>query len=162
MNCPKCENEIRVNSSDEGTSSYEPVKKSQSYIRDGFIIPFCCSLCGTLRINYQPVRDVVYLWPYPAPEKTKSGILLPDDTDFVGGAYKDEIRPNLAVILGYGPGYFDIKKRKFVPSEGLEVGQVIHFNKKIIKAWTVNLKNESGDRYPVTLCGFQDVYGSEV
>jgi co-chaperonin GroES (HSP10) len=142
MECSKCGNDVY----DGRTNSNRGI----------FQIPFKCSECNSIKFDYSPVRDVLFIWPYPAPDKVGS-ILLIEDTNFRGGSLKEELRPNLAVVLAIGDGYFDSKKKEFVPTKDLRVGDVVYYNKRI--PWRVELKNDDGDKFEVRMCGFNDVYG---
>src|SRR5580692_5585804 len=101
MKCEKCNIEV---------------SEKVSAKRDCFTIPFSCNKCGSIKIKYNPVRDIVYVYQYPAPEKSKGGIVLVDEkyVGYVGGNYKETLRPNKAVILAFGPGYYDSKECVFV------------------------------------------------
>jgi co-chaperonin GroES (HSP10) len=132
--------------------------------RGKFVIPFSCKACGSIKISYRPVRDVVFLFQYPAPEKTKGGIILVDDgTKYVGygadNCYKDTMRPPLAVVLAYGPGYFDSKKHAFMETKGLSVGDDVHVSKV---PWKYDLINDQGEKHKVLACGIKDIYAFEV
>ncbi len=157
MNCPVCKNEIEVISQEE-TAQYKPVNLKLNSRRDGFNIPFSCSLCHSLKFNYTPARDVLFVWPYPRPTQTQGGIHLVDEK-FIGGSYVDELAPDRAIVLAIGPGYFDKKKHRFVPTHSIEIGDVVRYNKKV--PWKIELRNDNGEKFPVTLCGFADCYAVE-
>lgn len=155
MNCPRCKTEIEVISEDEGTCYYRPVNKKLSTHREGFHVPFSCDICGAIDFSYEPVRDVMFLWPYPRPTMSKGGLHLVDD-NFRGGSYVDEIAPDKAVVLAIGKGYFNVKKGFFVPTHSINIGDVVHYNKRV--PWKIELKNNKGEKYQITLCGFADCY----
>ena len=68
MKCEVCNNEVTVNSGDEGTNSYEPVNKRLVEVADKYKIPFRCPLCNCLHFGlFKPTRDICFLWLIQAP-----------------------------------------------------------------------------------------------
>lgn len=124
--------------------------------RGSFQVPFRCDLCGCIKLDYQPVRDVLIVWKYPAPEK--AGVIhLLEDENFRGGSTKEYLRPSFAVVLAIGPGYFHPKWKTYVETHSIEVGDDVFFNKQV--PWNIELESPNGKKYAVTFCGFSDVYG---
>lgn len=158
MNCPACGVEVYIGGKTGETNYYIPVNLKLRSYRDGFKIPFYCGVCGALKFNYVAVRDVLFVWPYPKPTESKGGIVLVDD-NYIGGSYVEEIRPNKAIVLAIGDGFFSKTKKKFIPCYGIEVGDVVRYNKKV--PWVIELKNDNEEKHKVTLCGFQDCYAVE-
>lgn len=119
-----------------------------------FKIPFACKTCGSIMIKYEPTRDLVFLWRYPAPDRIGL-IYLPIGEDYRGGGPIKRFSPALAIVLAMGSGYTD-RKKGFVPTHTIEVGDVVLYNKNV--PWTLKLKNSDQDPYTVTICGFEDIH----
>lgn len=149
MNCQLCGIEVEVIG--HTTLHYEPLDKRMLEIVAEHKIPFTCTLCGSIYMKYQPLRDVVALWPTGAPEKIGS-IILPEGT-FIGGSTKEKLRASTAIVLSFGPGYMT-RKGKWLPTT-LKVGQEVYYNKKV--PWLIDLKDIDDNLHTVTLCGFQDI-----
>jgi len=117
-------------------------------------VPFVCSHCGSIKFPFEPTRDVVFLLREPAPEVSKGGIYLIEETNFVGGGPRTYLRGNSARVLAIGPGFYN-PKGGFIPTE-LQVGQIVHFNVKV--PWHIDLKGDDGKEYHVVYCGEKDVW----
>jgi len=158
MKCGACGTEIKIYSADEGTSSYEPVNKKldTNMRRCGIHVPFYCTMCGAIDFPFQAVRDVVFLYPKPAPEKV--GEIIVPEGQFVGGSVGEKYREPIAVVLSIGLGSRDRKNISFIPTKGVvEVGDVVYYNKKV--PWRMNMKGTDGKEHMIVYCGILDLRG---
>lgn len=158
MKCGVCGTEIKIYSTGEGTCGYEPVNKKldTSIIRHGMRAPFYCTLCGAIDFPFQAVRDVVFLYPKPAPEKL--GELYVPEGDFVGGSVGEKYREPIAIVLSIGMGSRDRQNKEFIPTKGIvEVGDVVYYNKKV--PWRMNMKGSDGKEHMIVYCGILDLRG---
>lgn len=151
MNCDKCGNEVE--STDDGYL-YPKLDKLRA-LRGDYEIPFKCDECGSIHFPFRAVRDVVFIWPKPAPNRV--GLIhLPEDTKFIGGGPRERFREPRAIILSVGRGYVN-KKGKFVKTHSLQIGDEVIYEKRV--PWRITLKGLDGKRIIVTACGFEDIYG---
>jgi len=140
--CPNCRGEI-LNSSPIQVSNQKLLSN-----RFGFQIPFRCVGCNSIQFKYQAFRDVVFLYPVPRPEKIGS-IYLPD---YDGRTHNTQeyFRSPIGVILSAGEGAYD-KIGKWHPSEGIEVGDAVLYNKHV--PWKMEI-----DGHNIVICGYKDLY----
>lgn len=132
--------------------------KKASAKRKEFVIPFSCKECGSIKIDYEPVRDVILLWAYPPPEKSAGGIVLVHDK-YIGGSLAEELRPDKAVVMAFGPGFFDKKETRFIPMLEYEIGDIVRYNKDV--PWKIDLEDSDGNKHNVTMCGMYDIWAIE-
>lgn len=162
MRCPNCGNIVKVVPSGEPTVSYELVDKNLYHKKGDIVVPFYCKLCGAIKFPYRAIRDVVFIYPEPYPEKVGS-IYLPRDENYIGGGPTFRLWKPRGVVLSVGPGYWDKKKRRFVPVTGLKVGDIVYFEKNLPKAWrSFEVEGTDGKMHKVVYCGYRDVYLKEV
>ncbi len=158
MKCGVCGTEIRVYSTGEGTSSYEPVNKKldTNIERHRMRVPFYCALCGAIDFPFQAVRDVVFLYPMPAPRKI--GDLYIPEGEFIGGSVAEKFREPIAVVLSVGQGSRDRRNKEFISTKGVvEAGDVVYYNKKV--PWRMNMRGSDGNEHVVVYCGILDLRG---
>ena len=164
MKCSGCGSEVIIGGvpdfigdKEVVTQSYELMNKKLSYDAGGFKVPFYCQICGSIVSPLKAVRDVVLVYPKPLPEKVGK-IVLPEGY-FVGGITKEKYKEAIGVIISVGLGHFDRKKKEFVPLKELEVGDVVHFEKRIPKGWRLKMKGTDGKEHEIMYCGEKDIKG---
>ena len=146
MLCPQCGTRI------VDTDSPHPVNPKLNSQRKNFRIPFHCDHCGAIQFNLQAVRDVVYLYPIPKPEKIGS-IHIPD---YDGRSYNTQelFRSPCGIVLSFGFGAYD-KQGKLHRSLDIEVGDLVLYNKQV--PWSTEMVGGDGQKHKVVFCGYQDL-----
>jgi len=107
---------------------------------------------GNLRFPYRPLRDIVFVWPDPPPEKLgrKQLIYIPE---YLRKKYHDGV----GIILAIGPGFTNDKGRRYPTPSELRAGVKVLFDKSVL--WGVYVKGQDGKKYYVVLCGVADIFG---
>ena len=148
--CPACGVEVEV--VDGGI--YRPVNKKLLASLPSFKIPFYCSVCDSIKFPYKAVRDVVFLYPTPRPEKV-GNVYIPD---YDGRSYntRELFRESSGIILSIGPGAIHKKTKKFFSTKDLEVGDYVYYNKSV--PWKLDVIGIDGGKYRVIICGYLDIY----
>jgi co-chaperonin GroES (HSP10) len=146
MQCDNCKCEVRVNSSDEGTSSYEPLDTTWRDLIRKYNIPFYCTLCGNLDFKYQATGDKVFVWPEVTPDKVGS-IYIPVVAKKTTG---------YGLVLSVGPGTVSKSKKSYVPTT-LKAGERVAYDNSV--PWGVELAGSDGKIYFVRIMGELDVFG---
>lgn len=136
---------------------YTPVNMKSADAAIEYRIPFVCNLCGSIRVPYKPLRGVVFLWKPAVPEKVGS-IIIPDYEGRRGNA-RDLMRQPTAVVMAFGPGAYT-PEGSFVPSEGIEVGDLVLYNKDV--PWNQMMFDSVGVEHNVILCSYVDIIGVRV
>ena len=155
MKCEACGAEVRVKSSDEGTSSYELVNKKMSAQRKELRIPFACGLCGAIDFKFQAVRDVVFL--YPTPKVERVGMIWLLDQDVRGGSAQEALTPPTGYILSAGNGDVNRKTNEFMDfGNQIVPGDMVYFNRNV--PWELELPGPDGAMHKVVYCGFMDLF----
>jgi hypothetical protein len=156
MKCPKCGIEVKVYSSGEGTNSYEPVNEKLVAAKAAIPLPFYCDMCGAIRFPFQAVRDVVFLYPRPLPEKV--GLIYLPKEEFVGGSTQEKFKAPDAIVLSVGEGSIDKDRKRFISTKGvLETGDHVFYNRRI--PWRMKARGMDGEDHMVVFCGVLDVWG---
>jgi len=119
--------------------------------------PFVCPNCNRFRFELRAIRDIVCIWPIPLPKTYVDGgdILRPENYIDAG----DELigRGDYGLVLSFGPGYYDNKEKKFIPTSDLRVGMKVVYDKTV--PWRTYVSGYNGHKELVVLCGFKDVGG---
>lgn len=84
-------------------------------------IPFVCTVCGQIKFPAQPMRNLVFLWPKPVPDKIGS-IILPDSV-------KKSMEDEFGVVLAAGKGYYT-EAGEWKPCT-LKTGDVVIYDKNV-------------------------------
>lgn len=121
----------------------------------GFGCPFICPKCRKYLFPYRAIRDVVFIWPIPLPEKYIDGgnIVRPE----VANNPVDEMfgRSDHGLVLSCGPGYYDNKR--FRPTSNLCAGTKVLYDKLV--PWGDHVKGYDGRERFVVMCGYKDLQG---
>lgn len=107
---------------------------------------------GEVVFPYQPVRDLVFIYPAPPPEKLgeKQLIYLPEQ-------YKKKYHDGVGFILAIGAGYTNNKgKFRPTPSE-LKPGVKVLYDTGV--PWGMYVEGQDKRRYYIILCGTVDIFG---
>ena len=141
--CPECGTEVIVKG--KTTLHYEvaDMKKNALYHN----IPFYCEVCGAIKFPIKTHLDYVFIWPiWEKAVKQETLIYLPE--------VADELSP-YGIVLSHGPGYHDLKKKKFFPVHDLEVGTMVLYDKTI--PWNFVIDGQDKIAHEVKYCAFVDV-----
>jgi len=112
--------------------------------------PFVCPECGGIKFPFKAIRDIVFIWPDPLPEKLSDVIIVPEK---VRDRLQEEV--DVGTVVSVGPGYWDKKKKKFVYTL-VKVGQRVVYDAGC--PWWQDV--EVGDKkYEVRLMGEKDIKG---
>lgn len=152
VKCDECDADVIIVG--RNTLHYEPVNSKAADAVAKYKIPFVCSLCGSINIPYRPLRAVVFLWIPPLPEKV--GLIHIPDYEGRQGNARDLLREPTAVIMAFGPGAYT-PEGKFIPSSGIEVGDLILYNKSV--PWSQFMTDPTGKEHKIVLCSYADLIG---
>ena len=107
---------------------------------------------GELIFPYRPLRDIVFVWPDPPPEKLGKRQLI-----HIPEHLKKQYRDGIGTILVIGSGYTNDKGKCFpIPSE-LRVGVRVLFDINV--PWGMRFEGQDGKKHYVVLCGVADIFG---
>ena len=135
MECPKCGVEVRINK--YSGFKYQPFDKNLWSWNKGIEIPFYCKSCGAINFPYKPIRDVVFIYPYPRPEKVGS-IYLPQDDEYYRSSVND-LFESKGVVLAVGKYMYSSGEK--ISQKILKVGDIVLFeiSAKLIQSFAVTL-----------------------
>lgn len=139
--CEACGSQV-----EPGTGRLVPLEDKFNAKKRG--IPFYCEACGSLKFPIKAIRDVVFLWPDPLPERAEgnSKLIIPQ-------AYRSDYKNSLGYVLSAGPGY-QKKGCAFRPSE-LKAGDRVVYDKTV--PWTQVVKGSDGKEHQVAMMGALDI-----
>lgn len=103
---------------------------------------------GVLKVGLKATGQKVFVWPDPKPTKIGS-FWLPENI-------KDREKLRLGIVLTVGPGYFDNKKKRFIPTE-VKPGQRVLFDNTT--PWPIILKDPKGNEQTVRVMTELDIKG---
>jgi len=114
--------------------------------------PFQSEKDSQLIFPYQPVRDLVFIFPDPPPEKlgNKGLIHIPEP-------FRKKYHDGIGTILAIGSGYVDAKGRFRPVRSSLRPGVRVFFD--ITVPWGTKVLGQDGREYYVILCGVTDIFG---
>jgi len=101
---------------------------------------------------YRPLRDLVFVWPVPPPEKfgKEQIIAIPEQ-------HRKKHHDGTGIVLAIGSGYVDDKgKMHPVPSE-LKPEVTVMFDIGI--PWGEYFEGQDGKKHYVCICGAADIFG---
>ena len=78
---------------------------------------------GNLKFPYQPLRDLVFIFPTPPPKKVGDERLL-----YVPEQFRKQHQDKTGIVLAIGPGYQNDKGKWFRPSSELRPGVRVYFD----------------------------------
>lgn len=107
---------------------------------------------GELRFPYRSLRDLVFVWPDPPPEKLgkKQLIYLPEHL-------KKRYHDGVGTILAIGPGYTNNKGKYYPTPSELKPGVRVLFDINV--PWGEDIEGQDGRKHYVILCGVADILG---
>lgn len=111
-------------------------------------IPFVCSKCGDIKFPYQPLRDIVFVWPDARPEKIGS-FYLPETMN-----EDPKYTTAYGIAIAVGKGHYNKKSGKFIPMS-LKVGNRVAFDKNA--PWFMKVEDSKGKEHLVRYMGEQDI-----
>lgn len=141
FDCKECGNKV-IPVVYPGGARIEPIEPSiNANLLD---IPFKCSCCGAIKFPIKPIRDIVFVWPDKLPEKV--GLIhIPEE-------YRSH--NEYGHVLSVGPGYYDFKKGRFMPTY-LKPGMKVIYDKTV--PWYYEATAPNGKDYHVKYMGEGDV-----
>jgi len=107
---------------------------------------------GELHFPYQPLRDLVFIYPNSPPEKLGKQQLI-----HIPEQYRRKYHDGVGVILAIGPGYTNNKGRFYPTPSELKPGVNVVFN--IGVPWGMHFEGQDKKKYHVVLCGVADIFG---
>ncbi len=108
---------------------------------------------GILEFPYRPLRDLVFIFPTPPPEKIGEESLI-----FIPEKFRKRHQDSTGVVLAVGPGYQNDKgKWQCLPPSNLKPGVKVHFDNLV--PWGVEVEGLDGEVHYIFVCGISDVYG---
>jgi len=114
--------------------------------------PFISKKTGELKFPWRPIRDIVFLLPFPEKKKycNKGKIIIPQD-------HREYYKRSQGMVLAVGPGYYDKKKKRFIKTNpDLKIGIHVYFDKDV--PWCIEVEGQDGKDHPVIICGAQDIW----
>jgi len=107
---------------------------------------------GVLKFPYQPLRDLVFIFPTNPPERVgrENLLLIPEQ-------YRRRYQDKTGIILAIGPGYQNDKGKWLRPSEELKPGTKVVFDHSA--PWGYHFAGLDRKEYFVFLCGIADIWG---
>jgi len=106
---------------------------------------------GNLKFSYQPLRDLVFVFPTPPPEKVGDERVL-----HIPEQFRKQHQDSTGVVLAIGPGYQNNKGEWFRPSPELQSGVKVYFDNTV--PWGQRFFGLDGKEYYIFLCGISDVW----
>jgi len=114
--------------------------------------PFLDKESNSIVFPYQGVRDVTFVYPQDLPDDIR-GVLIPD-------RYKEFYQYSSGIVLSVGPGYYQHKDGKFVPTT-MKVGDWVLFDLSLtVMNWKMKIKSPiDGKEYLCNYMGQKDIQG---
>ncbi len=107
---------------------------------------------GAVEFSLRPLRDLVFVYPDPPPEKLGEQQLI-----YIPVQFKKKHHDGVGTILAIGPGYMDDKGRFHPTPSGLTPGTRVVFDLSV--PWGMHVVGTDGRKYYVALCGTADIFG---
>ena len=107
---------------------------------------------GELRFSYRPLRDSVFIYPDPPPEKLGDQQLI-----HIPAQFRKKYHDGVGTILAIGRGYTDNKGRFYPTPSWLKPGASVMFD--IMVPWGMYIRGQDGKKYYTVLCGTADIFG---
>lgn len=107
---------------------------------------------GLVEFSLRPLRDLVFVFPDPPPEKLGEEQLI-----HIPESYRKKYHNGSGTILAAGLGYTDNKGRFHPTSSELKPGTRVIFD--ISVPWGVDVTGSDGKKHYVILCGTTDIFG---
>jgi len=124
-------------------------------ILDANEVPYRCPTCKGIKLDLQPIRDVVFIFPAKKTESV-SGFILPDEK-FIGGNTRDKFSDPVGIILAVGKGYFCPTQKSFLSlPEQIKPGQLWYYNRNV--PWKITSDDFTWVTKAIVYCGFLDLY----
>ena len=114
--------------------------------------PFHSEKEEELVFPFRPLRDLVFIFPDPPPEKLGEQQLI-----YIPEQFKKKYHDGVGIILAIGSGYADSKGRFHPTPSGLKPGVRVVFD--ISVPWGEYFEGQDGKRHYVVLCGTTDIFG---
>jgi len=106
---------------------------------------------GQIQFKWKAVRDLVFIFPEPLPEEY-NGFYIPEK-------FQNNFRTSTGIVLSCGPGYYDEKKRKWIPTTA-KVGDYVIYDEGVLDTtWTVNVQGFDDLLHTVRYMGERDIQG---
>ena len=108
---------------------------------------------GVLEFPYRPLRDLVFVFPTPPPEKLgrENLIHIPD-------RFRKKHQDGTGVVLAIGPGYQNNRgKWECLPPRDLVPGVRVRFDTLV--PWGIIVEDSNGEHHYVFICGIADIFG---
>jgi len=165
--CLTCGTDV-IRTTENNEEVVRPANPNFHHTKSDFSVPFYCEICGAIKLSLRPIRDKVFVYQKPLPEKIGS-IHLPDTTDYRGGGTKTVLGENKFCVLAKGPGAWGkadprdpkCKKDKWYSTDHIEVGDLVLLSTKNIPAKMKAIGND-GKEYNFVLCNGVDIYAAWV
>jgi len=107
---------------------------------------------GEIVFPLRPLRDLVFIFPDPTPEKLGDQQLI-----YIPVQCKKKYHSGIGTILAIGPGFTDVKGRYHPTPPGLKPGTRVVFD--ISVPWGMFVVGQDGKRHYAVLCGTTDIFG---
>lgn len=107
---------------------------------------------GEVKFPFRPLRDLVFIYPDPPPERLGEQQLI-----HIPVQYKKKYHDGVGIILAIGSGYTDDNDRFHPTPSGLKPGVRVILDLSV--PWGVTVQGQDGRRYHVVLCGIADIFG---
>ena len=101
---------------------------------------------------FRPLRDLVFIYPDPPPEKLGEQQLI-----YIPVQFKKKYHDGVGTILAIGSGYTNDKGRFYPTPSELKPGTRVVFDIRV--PWGIHALGQDGKKYYVTLCGIADIFG---
>ena len=109
--------------------------------------PFTCSRCGQIEFPYQPLKNIVFVYPDPLPEKMGSF--------YFPSLYAENYRSKFGIVVAVGKGYHD-RRYRWHPTT-VRTGDRVVYDKDV--PWYMRIEALDGKMYHVKYMPELDVKG---
>jgi len=110
--------------------------------------PFTCPDCGQIEFPYQPLHNIVFIYPDPLPEKMGSF--------YFPAMYAENHRSKFGIVLAVGKGRYD-KQFKWHPTT-VRPGDRVVYDKDV--PWHMMIEAPDGKGYHVKYMPELDIKGT--
>jgi len=116
--------------------------------------PFVCKTCGKVNLEFNAIRDLIFVWPVPKAQTFFSKGLLELPARFMNPTDELSGRSPFGVILSVGGGFTYQSGERLVINNIKPLDIVIYDSQIVNTNWAEGF---NGNKHPFIRCGYHDI-----
>ncbi len=106
---------------------------------------------GNIIFSYKPLRDIVFIWPTPPPEKFSSSSLeIPQE-------FRGRHQDGTGTLLAIGSGYWSQDGKWHPTNPELKPGILVQYDNSV--PWGLYIDGQDRRKHFIVVCTAQDICG---